>query len=88
MPEMDGLTLARQLRAANAYSIVTSVGDDIPCARNAQKRRTAYIAKWGDGPRVVPAHCRPIRTCFGAGAALDQQRTRQPAWPQRIFAMT
>jgi signal transduction histidine kinase len=48
MPEMDGLTLARQLRAANAYLpiiLVTSVGDEMLVAEALRSGVSDYITK-------------------------------------------
>jgi signal transduction histidine kinase/transposase len=48
MPELDGLTLARQLRAADAYLpiiLVTSVGDEMLVAEALRGGVTDYVAK-------------------------------------------
>jgi len=48
MPEMDGLTLARQLRAANAFLpiiLVTSVGDEMLAAEALRSGVSDYITK-------------------------------------------
>jgi hypothetical protein len=77
MPEMNGLTLARQLRATNAYLpiiLVTSVGDEMLVAEALRNGVSDYIAK----SRITPESIRRIiARCMHASAQariIDEQR--------------
>jgi signal transduction histidine kinase len=78
MPELDGLTLARQLRAANAYLpiiLVTSVGDEMLVAEALRSGVSDYITK----SRITVESIRQIvgRSIHAASQArvIEEQRS-------------
>jgi signal transduction histidine kinase len=77
MPELDGLTLARALRAANAYVpiiLVTSVGDEMLVAEALRGGVTDYITKSRiTHESMLRTVTRSIQVC-GQARLIDDQR--------------